>query len=131
MPNALTDPDRDHNTDIKLDMIPYTGVAIVWPTGDVVGTVCILERKTNTYDENKSALLFQFKVLIEFCLRSIYEQILLETNQEEKEQEARRCAAYLRRARHHQSSPPVMAPGRHPADRIRDSQLTSPEACGT
>lgn len=83
VPNALRDPNWDHNPDLALDMISYMGWPIVWPNGDVFGTICVLDNKANAYDEIKSALLYQFKELIEFSLRSIYEQILLDASQEE------------------------------------------------
>jgi len=77
VPNALDDPAWDHNPDIELGMISYMGWPIVWPNGDIFGTICILDRKGNPHDETRSQLLYEFKELIEFSLRSIYDGLLL------------------------------------------------------
>jgi diguanylate cyclase (GGDEF)-like protein len=81
--DARHDPNWDHNPDLELNMISYMGWPIVWPDGDVFGTICVLDNKPNAYDEVKSALLYQFKELVEFSLRSIYEQVLLDTAHDE------------------------------------------------
>jgi len=78
IPNALTDPSWHQNPDIKLNMIAYIGFPIIWPDGSVFGTICMLDNKTNTFSDDQSDLLFQFKELIEFSLRSIYKQALLD-----------------------------------------------------
>ena len=73
VPNALADPHWANNPDIALNMISYMGWPIIWPNGDVFGTICILDSKENSYDETKSQLLYQFKEMIEFSLRAIYD----------------------------------------------------------
>jgi diguanylate cyclase (GGDEF)-like protein len=80
--NALDDPDWDHNPDTKLNMISYMGWPIVWPNGDVFGTICVLDNKEHHYSEISSELLYEFKELIEFSLRSIYENLLLHSSYE-------------------------------------------------
>ncbi len=76
VPNALVDPDWDTNPDIELNMISYVGLPIIWPNGDVFGTICMLDSVENSYNEQQIDLLAQFKELIEFSLRSIYETTL-------------------------------------------------------
>jgi hypothetical protein len=49
VPDALADPDWDHNPDIELGMISYLGLPLRWPTGDVFGTICVLDRRPNAY----------------------------------------------------------------------------------
>jgi len=44
VPNALKDPDWDHNPDIELGMISYYGVPVNWPDGFPFGTLCILDK---------------------------------------------------------------------------------------
>lgn len=98
VPNALIDPDWDHNPDLALNMISYMGWPILWPNGDVFGTICLLDTKENAYDATKSALLYQFKELIEFSLRSIYEQIALELSQKTAKKLDRDCHRYQKLA---------------------------------
>ena len=74
VPNALIDPDWGDNPGVELDMISYMGWPVLWPDGQVFGTICVLDRKPNEYGETESDLLYQFKQLVEFSLRSIYEQ---------------------------------------------------------
>ncbi len=80
VPNALADPDWADNPDVALNMISYMGWPITWPNGDLFGTICILDSKENRYDETHSQLLYQFKELIEFSLRSLYEEQLLSSS---------------------------------------------------
>lgn len=77
VPNALVDPLWDHNPDLPLGMISYMGWPVAWPNGDIFGTICLLDSKENGYDETQSELLYEFKELIEFSLRAIYEEIEL------------------------------------------------------
>lgn len=49
--NALTDPNWDHNPDIRLGMISYLGYPLLWPDGVPFGTLCILDRAENHYSE--------------------------------------------------------------------------------
>ena len=50
VPNALTDPLWGGNHDIKLNMISYLGFPILWPDGEVFGTICALDNKENHYN---------------------------------------------------------------------------------
>src|SRR5437762_9883442 len=45
--DALRDAEWQSNPDIKLGMISYLGVPIVWPDGEVFGTICVLDKKPN------------------------------------------------------------------------------------
>ena len=47
VPNALNDPAWDHNPDIQLGMVSYLGLPLVWPTGEIFGTICILDKQEN------------------------------------------------------------------------------------
>lgn len=83
VPNALADPDWDHNPDIKLGMISYMGFPIVLPSGDVFGTICVLDSKENHFTEIYELLVFQFKELIESQLQLVHHnQLLARMNQE-------------------------------------------------
>lgn len=69
VPNALDDPDWDHNPDIELNMISYLGAPLRWPDGCVFGTICVLDNKANSYTSAYTMMLQQFCELIEKDLR--------------------------------------------------------------
>ncbi|UTH74945.1 ATP-binding protein [Chromobacterium sp. IIBBL 290-4] len=74
VPNALTDPIWDHNPDIKLGMISYMGMPLIWPNEDVFGTICILDKTENGYTSTYRQLLAQFRSMVERDLRQIYNE---------------------------------------------------------
>lgn len=77
VPNALVDPKWDDNPDIALDMISYCGLPLLWPTGAVFGTICILDTQENPYSDLCRELLDQFREIIQAGLSSLYENYLL------------------------------------------------------
>jgi diguanylate cyclase (GGDEF)-like protein/PAS domain S-box-containing protein len=68
VPNALKDPAWDHNPDIKLGMISYLGFPLVWPTGEVFGTMCVLDSQERHFSSTYIRLLEQFKDAVEHDL---------------------------------------------------------------
>ena len=68
IPNALTDAEWDKNPDVKLGMISYVGFPILYPNGEVFGTICMLDSKDNSYEEEPSKALEQFREYIESYL---------------------------------------------------------------
>lgn len=72
VPNALSDPDWCHNPDVKLGMISYLGLPLVWPDTHVFGTICVLDRKENAYCELHIRLLEQFRGIVERDLNQIF-----------------------------------------------------------
>jgi len=74
VPNALSDPAWCHNPDIKLGMISYLGLPLVWPDTHVFGTICVLDRKENAYGELHMRLLEQFRGIVERDLRQIFQR---------------------------------------------------------
>jgi signal transduction histidine kinase/GAF domain-containing protein len=71
IPNALKDKDWDKNPDIKLGMVSYLGFPLLFPNGDVFGTICILDSKERLFDESSEKLLLMIKKLFEDNLKSI------------------------------------------------------------
>lgn len=69
--DALQDEAWKSNPDIKLGMISYLGVPISWPDGEVFGTICVLDRKSNGYSELYLRLLLQWRDVLQADLRSI------------------------------------------------------------
>jgi transcriptional regulator with GAF, ATPase, and Fis domain len=51
VPDALRDEEWKSNPDIKLGMISYLGFPVSWPDGQIFGTICVLDRKENSYSE--------------------------------------------------------------------------------
>lgn len=78
VPNALKDENWNKNPDIKLGMISYLGFPINWPTGEIFGTICVLDSKENRYGEVYKKLLFESKELVDAHLDLIYKNIKLE-----------------------------------------------------
>ena len=73
VPDALDDPEWDHNPDIKLGMTFYLGFPIEWPNGDIFGTICVLDGKNNESARVYTDLIEQFKEVIDNDLRLIVE----------------------------------------------------------
>jgi len=69
--NALADEKWNANPDIKLGMISYLGFPIAWPGGEIFGTICVLDRKNNSFSELHERLLVQFRDAIESDLKSL------------------------------------------------------------
>jgi PAS domain S-box-containing protein len=63
--NALEDAEWKDNPDVKLNMISYLGLPLVWPDGSIFGTICVLDEKTRDYSRDYVNLLRQFKEIIE------------------------------------------------------------------
>jgi len=78
IPNALEDKDWKNNPDIKLKMINYLGLPIIWPNGDPFGTICVLDNRARYYSKDQQDLIRRFKSIIESHL------LLIENNAELK-----------------------------------------------
>ncbi len=72
VPNALEDPLWANNPDIKLGMISYYGLPLTWPTGEIFGTFCVLDNKTNVYMEIYRRLIQRFRDSIQLSIDSVY-----------------------------------------------------------
>ncbi len=68
VPDALADPVWRDNPDVPLGMISYLGVPVLWPTGEVFGTICILDTRPNAYSSLFRQLLRQFRAAAELDL---------------------------------------------------------------
>lgn len=71
VPDALSDAEWNANPDIKMGMVSYIGVPIVWPNGAIFGTICALDGKPNGYSELFRRLLFQCRDLLQGDLKSL------------------------------------------------------------
>jgi PAS domain S-box-containing protein len=80
VPNALQDKKWDKNPDIKLGMISYMGFPILWPDGEVFGTICVLDSKENRYGNPYEELMSRFKELAESHLSLMYQDLTVIRN---------------------------------------------------
>ena len=65
VPNALNDPAWATNPDVKLNMISYLGIPLIWPDDTIFGTVCVLDRQPRRFDNATLHLLQALKAVIE------------------------------------------------------------------
>ncbi|MEQ8156722.1 MAG: GAF domain-containing sensor histidine kinase, partial [Clostridiaceae bacterium] len=99
VPNALKDPLWKENPDIELNMISYLGFPILWPDGEVFGTICILDNKENHYSNQNIKLMELLKDSIEKDLKLVLEEERLKTELENRktgEQKLRESEARYR-----------------------------------
>ncbi|MFO7827206.1 MAG: ATP-binding protein [Bacteroidales bacterium] len=79
VPDATKSPVwRENNPDVDINMISYLGYPINWPDGKVFGTVCLLDNKENSYNDNFKKLLYLTKQHIESDLQLILSKLELE-----------------------------------------------------
>ncbi|MBU4035305.1 MAG: hypothetical protein KKA35_02645, partial [Proteobacteria bacterium] len=76
--NALKYKEWNNNPDVKLDMISYYGVPIQWSDGDFFGTICVLDNKENTYNNDFKNLISEFKFSIEKDLELLRDKLEIE-----------------------------------------------------
>jgi PAS domain S-box-containing protein len=75
IPNALKDKIWDKNPDIKLGMIAYLGLPLNFPDKTPFGTICVLDRKENSFTDDQKKLLEQFRDVIEVDLTLVQTNI--------------------------------------------------------
>lgn len=74
IPNALKDSDWDHNPDLKLGMIAYCGLPLLWPDNIPFGTICMLDNKEHSYSQKFRHLLARFQEAVVTNLATLYQQ---------------------------------------------------------
>ncbi|NAZ45018.1 EAL domain-containing protein [Vibrio toranzoniae] len=85
VPNALSDPQWENNPDIELGLVSYCGVPLLWPNGELFGTICILDSKENHYTPTYIKLLESFRISIESQLKTLFQHAkLTQVNRELK-----------------------------------------------
>ncbi len=63
--NAVTDPHWSNAPEIGYGLVAYLGYPICWPTGEVFGTICVLDRKENAFGDRFDRALVGFKEVVE------------------------------------------------------------------
>jgi len=71
VPDARQDSQWERNPDLERGMIAYLGFPLLWPAGEMFGTICVLDNKENQYSDVHERLLSGFKQIIEKDLRSL------------------------------------------------------------
>ena len=71
VPDALRDEEWKSNPDIKLGMISYLGFPVSWPDGQIFGTICVLDKKENSYSELYRKFVLQCRDVLQADLRAL------------------------------------------------------------
>jgi len=98
VPDALEDPAWKDNPDVKLEMISYIGMPLIWPDNSVFGTVCVLDKHLLESEQSYLQLVSQFKDIIERDFQMLVRNSELQTLSGELEQ-AREAAERANRAK--------------------------------
>lgn len=72
VPNAFKDQLWERNPDIEQGMISYCGLPLTWPTGELFGTICVLDKKENVFNHRMHPLMERFRASIQLSLECIY-----------------------------------------------------------
>ncbi|MBN2341845.1 MAG: GAF domain-containing protein [Deltaproteobacteria bacterium] len=74
--NAVAEPAWKNAPEIKYNMLAYLGFPVLWPDGEMFGTICVLDNKENLFGARYEKVLEQFRDVIESHLH------LVQTNEE-------------------------------------------------
>lgn len=80
--NALQDPAWKNNPDVKIGMVFYYGIPILWPDGTSFGTLCILDAKEQEVTETILGIMQVFRKNIETGLELLCHKQEIEQQQE-------------------------------------------------
>ncbi len=89
LPNALKEKQWQNSPGAALGLIAYMGFPILWPSGEIFGTICVLDSKERAFSELHKKLLGQYAVVIQDDLT------LLQTQQQLLENIAQQTKANL------------------------------------
>ena len=65
VPNALEDPQWSRGPSVRLGFVSYLGFPLLWPDGELFGTLCVLDRKENAFGDEARQLMLRIKTDIE------------------------------------------------------------------
>jgi signal transduction histidine kinase len=105
VPDARADPVWDHNPDIDVGMISYLGLPLEWPTGQLFGTICVLDSCPREYSPLHRRTLQLFRDLVQDELALVFENHLLRqevAEREDVERELREAQCHLQALARHQ-----------------------------
>lgn len=87
--NAPEDPEWNNAPEIKYGIVAYLGYPLLWPGGEMFGTICILDSRKNTFGSLHDRVLQQFRELVETHLELVDRVELLERTVEELKEKQR------------------------------------------
>jgi PAS domain S-box-containing protein len=71
VPDARRDERWKSSPDIKRGMVSYLGVPISWPNGEIFGTICVYDNKSNEYSQLYLRLLLLWRDVLQDDLRTL------------------------------------------------------------
>ena len=74
--NAAADPDWEEAPELQLGLNAYLGYPILWPTGEIYGTICIHDKQERVFGEKVKKQLQFTRDLIENSLEIFYQNHL-------------------------------------------------------
>jgi PAS domain S-box-containing protein len=78
-------------------MISYCGLPLTWPTGEIFGTICILDKKENTFNHRIQPLMARFRDSIQLSLANIYESSVARGQRDKAQSALRESEQQVRR----------------------------------
>jgi GAF domain-containing protein len=71
VPNALLDPEWSDGPSVQLGFVSYLGYPLLWPDGEIFGTLCVLDRKEHDFSEDAQTLMAGIRADIEQDLAAL------------------------------------------------------------
>ena len=135
VPDALKDPVWDHNPDINVGMTFYLGYPLIWPDGEIFGTICVLDKAENPETTQFRDLISELQQVVEKDLRILIEaherEVLLAQLQQHRdhlqEMVAEQTSSCLKRERDLAEAQRVAHVGSWEWDIVGDTQHWSDE----
>jgi PAS domain S-box-containing protein len=87
VPDARRDERWKSSPDIKRGMVSYLGVPISWPNGEIFGTICVYDNKSNEYSQLYLRQLLLWRDVLQNDLRTL---ATLHSQLEQHEEKIRR-----------------------------------------
>jgi len=75
--NASNDPRWQNSPNLKQGLLAYYGVPLMWPDGEVFGTLCVLDDKERQFPQEHKDLLVEFKFAMETDLEKLADVLRL------------------------------------------------------
>ena len=85
VPNALKDESWKDTPRARVGLISYLGFPLLWPNGEVFGSICTLDTKERARSDTEEALLVHFRRLVEAHLALAYQNKALDIERERLE----------------------------------------------
>jgi PAS domain-containing protein len=83
VPNLLAEPGRFPGVDSGAGLVSYLGMPLYWPTGQVFGAICVLDRQEKNFEGVCRRLLGQSQDLVRLGLQALYNDHVRIQNKEE------------------------------------------------